>query len=82
VPPTLAVDAEAEAGAAVFAAWAGADVTSAGSTVGRVAADASHQARTLIEGAQERLHDVQEKLQDVQDAVAKRLPWKHSEGDR
>ena len=75
-------DAEAEAGAAVFAAWAGADVTSAGSTVGRVAADASHQARTLIEGAQERLHDVQEKLQDVQDAVAKRLPWKHSEGDR
>jgi len=68
-------DAEAEAGAAVFAAWSGADVAGAGSTVGRVAADASHQARTLIEGAQEKLHDVQE-------AVVKRLPWKSHDGER
>ena len=56
-------------GSPVFAAWAGANVAGAGSSVGRVAADASHQARTLIEGAQEKLHDVQE-------AVSKRLPWK------
>lgn len=64
----------------VFAAWAGADVSSAGSTVGRVAADASHQARTVIQGAQDKLHDVQDKLHDVQEAVTKRLPWKKDDG--
>ncbi|MDX2026509.1 metalloregulator ArsR/SmtB family transcription factor [Microcella sp.] len=59
-------------GSPVFAAWAGANVAGAGSSVGRVAADASHQARTIIEGAQEKLHDVQE-------AVSKRLPWKNQD---
>ena len=62
------------AGLPVFAAWAGADVTNAGSSVGRAAAGASHQARSIIEGAQEKLHNAQE-------AVTKRLPWKnHDEG--
>ena len=56
----------------VFAAWAGTDVTNAGSSVGRAAADASHQARTVIHGAQEKLHDVGE-------AVTKRLPWKRAD---
>jgi ArsR family transcriptional regulator, arsenate/arsenite/antimonite-responsive transcriptional repressor len=71
--PFLSADFDPENdGSPVFAAWAGANVTGAGSSVGRVAADASHQARTLIEGAQEKLHDVQE-------AVAKRLPWKSND---
>ncbi len=56
----------------VFAAWAGTEVTTAGSTVGRVAADASHRAQSVIHGAQEKLHDVGE-------AVTKRLPWKHGD---
>ena len=56
-------------GSTAFAAWAGADVSTAGSTVGRVAAGASHQARTVI-------HEAQEKLHGVQEAVVKRLPWK------
>ncbi len=56
----------------VFAAWAGADVANAGSTVGRAAADASYRAHTVIQGAQEKLHDVSE-------AVTKRLPWKRDE---
>jgi ArsR family transcriptional regulator len=64
--------AEHGSGIPVFAAWAGADVTNAGSTVGRVAAGASHQARTIIEGAQERLHNAQE-------AVTKHLPWKRDD---
>lgn len=68
-------DPTAEGGLPVFAAWAGADVSGAGSSVGRAAADASHQARSLIEGAQEKLHDVQE-------AVTKRLPWKNHDESR
>lgn len=62
--------AELGAGFPVFAAWAGADVSHAGSSFGRAAAGASHQARSIIEGAQER-------LQNAQEAVTKRLPWKH-----
>jgi len=69
VIPFLSADFDPDGGSPVFAAWSGADVTGAGSTVGRAAADASHQARSIIEGAQEKLHDVQE-------AVTKRLPWK------
>lgn len=68
-------DPDADGGSAVFAAWAGADVSGAGSSVGRAAAEASHQARSIIEGAQDRLHDVQE-------AVTKRLPWKHHDEAR
>lgn len=63
-------DPDLDGAAAVFAAWSGADVAGAGSSMGRAAADASHQARSIMEGAQGRLHDVQE-------AVNKRLPWKH-----
>jgi len=69
VIPFLSADFDPDGGSPVFAAWSGADVTGAGSSVGRAAADASHQARSIIEGAQEKLHDVQE-------AVTKRLPWK------
>lgn len=65
-------DPLSDAESPVFAAWAGADVSNAGSSMGRVAADASHRAQTVIHGAQEKLHDVGE-------AVSKRLPWKHGE---
>lgn len=75
VIPFLSADFDPEAGSPVFAAWSGADVSGAGSTVGRAAAEASHQARSIIEGAQEKLHDVQE-------AVSKRLPWKHHDEQR
>jgi|AntRauMFilla1563_2_1112583.scaffolds.fasta_scaffold22647_3 ArsR family transcriptional regulator len=68
--------ADQGAGSPVFAAWAGADVSNAGSTFGRVAAGASHQARSIIEGAQGRLQNAQEKLQNAQGAVTKHLPWK------
>ena len=74
--PFLSADFDPAAdGSPAFAAWSGADVSGAGSTVGRVAADASHQARSIIEGAQEKLHDVQE-------AVTKRLPWKNHDESR
>ena len=46
-----------EDGPSVFAAWSGADV---GETIGRVVADRSHQARTVI--------------QDVTEIVSSRLP--------
>ena len=65
-----------EADVAVFAAWAGADVSGAGSNLGRAAAEASYQARTVIHGAQEKLHGVGDKIHDAQDAVTKRLPWR------
>lgn len=58
-------DATTEAGPTIFAAWAGAE---AGDKVGRVAADAAHQARTAIEAAQE-------KIQGAQKRVAEKLPW-------
>lgn len=59
-----------DAGATVFAAWAGAG---AGDRVGRVAADAAHSARAALEAAQE-------KLQGAQKRVAEKLPrW--SRGD-
>jgi ArsR family transcriptional regulator len=41
--------------ATVYAAWAGADV---GSTLGRVLAERSHQARSVIQGASERVTQV------------------------
>jgi hypothetical protein len=41
-----------EADAAVFSAWAGADV---GETIGRRIAEGSHQARTVIHDASERV---------------------------
>ncbi len=72
-------DIERGAGNPVFTAWAGADVEHAGSSVGRVAADASFRARTVIQGAQERLLDVQEQLHDVQEKVTRRLPWRRDE---
>lgn len=67
---------DANGDGAVFAAWAGADVSGAGSNLGRVAAEASYQARTVIHGAQEKLHGVGDKLHDAQDAVTKRLQWR------
>lgn len=58
-------DASGEAGPTVFAAWAGND---AGDRVGRVAADAAHNARVALEAAQE-------KLQGAQKRVTEKLPW-------
>ena len=57
-------DAPAGAGPTVFAAWAGTD---AGDRVGRVAADAAHNARVALEAAQE-------KLQGAQKRVTQKLP--------
>lgn len=74
--PFLSAGFDDAHGDAVFAAWAGADVSGAGSNLGRAAAEASYQARTAIHGAQERLHGVGDKLHDAQDAVAKHLPWR------
>ena len=59
------VDASDNAGTTVFAAWAGTD---AGDRVGRVAADAAHNARVALEAAQE-------KLQGAQKRVTEKLPW-------
>lgn len=50
-----------EAGATIFAAWAGAE---AGDRVGRVAADAAHQARAALEAAQEKLQGAQKRIAD------------------
>ena len=50
--------------ASVFAAWSGSDV---GENIGRVVADRTHQARTVI-------HDATELLQEASDKVASRLP--------
>jgi ArsR family transcriptional regulator len=47
----------------VFAAWAGADV---GSTIGRALAERSHQARSVIQGASEKVTQV------LPDAVTRR----------
>jgi len=58
-------DDGSDAGPTIFAAWAGAE---AGDRVGRVAADAAHQARTAIEAAQE-------KIQGAQKRVVEKLPW-------
>jgi DNA-binding transcriptional ArsR family regulator len=59
-----------EAGPTIFAAWAGAE---AGDKVGRVAADAAHNARVALEAAQE-------KLQGAQKRVAEKLPRRRSDG--
>jgi ArsR family transcriptional regulator len=56
-----------EAGPTIFAAWAG---TEAGDRVGRVAADAAHNARVALEAAQE-------KLQGAQKRVSEKLPRRH-----
>lgn len=64
-PTTTADEEGADAGPTIFAAWAGAE---AGDRVGRVAADAAHQARTAIEAAQE-------KIQGAQKRVVDRMPW-------
>lgn len=61
--PSTTTDAE-DAGPTIFAAWAGAE---AGDRVGRVAADAAHNARVALEAAQE-------KLQGAQHRVAQKLP--------
>jgi len=64
-PSTSEADNASDAGPTIFAAWAGAE---AGDRVGRVAADAAHQARTAIEAAQE-------KIQGAQKRVVDKLPW-------
>lgn len=53
-----------DAGTTIFAAWAG---TEAGDRVGRVAAEAAHNARVALDAAQE-------KLQGAQKRVAEKLP--------
>jgi ArsR family transcriptional regulator, arsenate/arsenite/antimonite-responsive transcriptional repressor len=63
-PTASAGIAQEEAGATIFAAWAGAE---AGDRVGRVAADAAHSARAALEAAQE-------KIQGAQARVVERLP--------
>jgi DNA-binding transcriptional ArsR family regulator len=64
-PSTPVSDDGSDAGPTIFAAWAGAE---AGDRVGRVAADAAHQARVALEAAQE-------KLQGAQKRVVDKLPW-------
>jgi ArsR family transcriptional regulator len=54
-----------DSGPTIYAAWAG---TEAGDRVGRVAADAAHNARVALEAAQE-------KLQGAQKRVTEKLPW-------
>jgi ArsR family transcriptional regulator len=69
--PSAAADADPqEAGPTIFAAWAGAE---AGDKVGRVAADAAHNARIALEAAQE-------KLQGAQKRVVEKLPRRRSDG--
>ncbi|GHF13434.1 ArsR/SmtB family transcription factor [Pseudolysinimonas yzui] len=63
-PGDGAHDAADDAGPTIFAAWAGAE---AGDRVGRVAADAAHNARVALEAAQE-------KLQGAQKRVSEKLP--------
>ena len=65
VPVIATVDDGSDAGPTIFAAWAGAG---AGDRVGRVAADAAHQARVALEAAQE-------KLQGAQKRVVEKMPW-------
>ena len=78
--PFLALDgAESGPSIPIFAAWAGADVEHAGSTMGRAAADASYRARSAIQGAQGRFADVQEQLHEVQEKVSRRFPWRRDE---
>lgn len=59
-----ALDEADEAGPTIYAAWAGSE---AGDRVGRVAADAAHNARVALEAAQE-------KLQGAQKRVTEKLP--------
>lgn len=62
---------DAESGSAAFAAWSGADV---GETLGRRIADGSHQARTVIHDATNRLHDASGAVVDqLPDGVRHRL---------
>ena len=62
--PAAADPDAADAGPTIFAAWAGAE---AGDRVGRVAADAAHNARVALDAAQE-------KLQGAQKRVSEKLP--------
>jgi len=64
----------ADAGATVFAAWAGSEV---GDRVGRAAADTAHSARVALEAAQEKLQGAQKR---VGERVADKLP-KWGKGD-
>ncbi|WP_395638169.1 ArsR/SmtB family transcription factor [Pseudolysinimonas sp.] len=65
-----AVERDDDAGPTIFAAWAG---TEAGDRVGRVAADAAHNARVALDAAQE-------KLQGAQKRVTEKLPrWGRDE---
>ena len=58
------------AGPTIFAAWAGAE---AGDRVGRVAAEAAHNARVALDAAQE-------KLQGAQKRVSEKLPRRQTGG--
>jgi DNA-binding transcriptional ArsR family regulator len=69
-PSAGAEEAADDAGPTIFAAWAGAE---AGDKVGRVAADAAHNARIAIEAAQE-------KLQGAQKRVVEKLPRRRGDG--
>lgn len=62
--------ADADAGPTIFAAWAG---TEAGDRVGRVAAEAAHNARAALEAAQE-------KIQGAQTRVREKLPRRRADG--
>lgn len=69
--PVADGDDRDDAGPTIFAAWAGAE---AGDRVGRVAADAAHNARVALDAAQE-------KLQGAQKRVTEKLPrWGRDDG--
>lgn len=67
---TTGSDTADAAGPTIFAAWAG---TEAGDRVGRVAADAAHNARIALDAAQE-------KLQGAQKRVTEKLPRRRAGG--
>lgn len=69
-PSAASVTDADDAGPTIFAAWAGAE---AGDRVGRVAADAAHNARVALEAAQE-------KLQGAQKRVVEKLPRRRAGG--
>jgi DNA-binding transcriptional ArsR family regulator len=72
--PSVARTPDAEAGATVFAAWAGAEV---GDRVGRAAAETAHSARVALEAAQEKLQGAQKR---VTERVSEKLPkWGRGE---
>lgn len=90
------VGADAAAGATAFAAWAGSDLpkplrkvaetlehpTGVGKAVGRTAAEASHQVRTVIEGATHAIEGASAKVEKKVIEPIREKFGRHSDGSR